>query len=93
MYERVLSLATVLLLAMSVPLSAIAVRGYWGAPFSRLLGPLPVILVSLAGLHVPTVLSVDAPVVYSATLSSLAVAASFAMAVEASLLLTGRRKL
>ncbi|RXK49035.1 hypothetical protein [Halorientalis pallida] len=93
MFTRILSLATVFVLAATLPLAAIAVRGYWRAPFSRLLRPLPVILGALVALHVPTVLAVDPPVAYSTVVSSLAVAASFAMAFEALLLLTGRRKL
>lgn len=86
-------MATVLVLAAALPLAVIAIRGYWQAPFSRLLRPLPVIVSALVALHVPTILAVDPPVVYSTVVSSLAVAASFAMAVEALLLLTGRRSL
>lgn len=93
MVAQIFSLATVVVLAATFPLSVIAVRGYWQAPFSRLLRPLPVIVCALLATHVPTVLAVDPPVVYTAVVSSLAVAASFAMAVEALLLLTGRRKL
>ncbi len=93
MFTRIFSLATVLVLAAALPLAVIAIRGYWQAPFSRLLRPLPVIVSALVALHVPTILAVDPPVVYSTVVSSLAVAASFAMAVEALLLLTGRRSL
>jgi hydrogenase-4 membrane subunit HyfE len=93
MFTRILSMATVFVLAATLPLAVIAVRGYWQAPFRRLLGPLPVIIGALVALHVPAVLAVDPPVVYATVVSSLAVAASFAMAFEALFLLTGRRKL
>jgi hypothetical protein len=93
MIGRLLGVATTLVLAAAVPLSVIAVRGYWRAPFNQLLRPLPVVLLAVIGTQLPGVLAVDAPIVYTAVISSLAVAGAFAMAVQAMLLLTGRQKL
>ncbi|MFB6163985.1 MAG: hypothetical protein ABEJ31_02395 [Haloarculaceae archaeon] len=93
MFVRLLSLGTVLVSTAALPLLAVAIRGYGGAPFGRLLQALAVAVVGLGLLELPTALAVDPPVAYVTVVSALAVAAAFAMAARAVRLLTGRQKL
>lgn len=91
--ERLLILATVLVLAAGLPLSVVAIRGFEGAPFRRVVRPVPVVFGAFIALNVPTLADVSVPIVYDAVVSSVAIGASLVVAVECSLLLGGWRDL
>lgn len=91
--EQILSLATVLVLAATLPLSLVAVRGFRGAPFGAVLRPLPVVLVAYVGLNAVWVLDVSVPPAYQIATSSVATAAALFSAARLVVLLTERRKL
>lgn len=90
--ERVLLLVTTLALAMALPLSVIAARGFSDAPFGRLLRPLPIVFGGYIALNVPTVLEVPMPPVYDVTVSSVAILAALYAAIQGFLLLGGYRR-
>lgn len=91
--DRILSLATVLVLAGTLPLALVAVRGYRGAPFGAVLRPLPVVLAAYIGLNSAWVLDVSVPPAYQIATSTVATAALLVSAAHVLVLLTERRKL
>lgn len=91
--ERALELTTLLVLAATLPLAVIAVRGFRGAPFSAVLRPLPVVIVAYLGMNAPGVMGVSAPMAYYLLASTAGVVGVLIAAVNALILLTGRRKL
>lgn len=91
--ERILAFATVLVLAATLPLSLVAVRGFRGAPFGRVLRPLPVVFVAYIGLNAVWVLDVSVPPAYQIATSSVAATAALVSAGRLVVLLTERRKL
>ncbi|USZ68369.1 hypothetical protein NGM10_01190 [Halorussus salilacus] len=91
--ERILSLATVLVLAATLPLSLVAIRGFRGAPFGAVLRPLPVVLVAYIALNSAWALDVSVPPAYQIVTSTVATGAVLVSAAHVLVLLTERRKL
>ncbi len=91
--ERVLALATLLVLAGTFPLAVVAARGFRGAPFGSVLRPIPVVLLAYAALNVDTALGVSVPPVYDLVVSAVATVAALVSAAHVLVLLTERRKL
>jgi hypothetical protein len=91
--ERLLALATTLVLAATLPVAVIAVRGFRGAPFGSVLRPLPFVLLAFVGLKAPTVTGVSAPAGLSLAASIVGVGGALVSAAHALVLLTERRKL
>lgn len=91
--ERILELATILVLAGTLPIAVIAARGFRGAPFGSVLRPIPFVLVAYIAMNVPEVVGVDLPEFYYLVSSTIGVAGVLVAAVQAVVLLTGRRKL
>ena len=91
--ERILALATTLVLAGTVPVAAIASRGFRGAPFGSVLRPLPVVLLAFIGLNANVALGVEVPPVYDLVLSTVATVGALVAAAHVLVLLTERRKL
>lgn len=91
--ERILELATVLVLAGTFPVAVIAVRGFRGAPFGAVLRPLPVVVLAYVGMNAPSVASLDAPTGYYLVTSTIGVVGALVAAAHALTLLTERRKL
>lgn len=91
--ERILALGTVLVLAATLPLSLVAIRGFRGAPFGSVLRPLPVVLVAYVALNSAWVLDVSVPPAYQVVTSTVATAALLVSAAHVLVLLTERRKL
>lgn len=88
---QILELLTLLVLTATVPLAVIAIRGFEDAPFGRVLRPLPIVFLGYVAYIGPTFLDITIPIMYYAAVSTVAVIASLIAALEASLLLTGRR--
>lgn len=91
--ERLLELATILVLAGTLPLAVIAVRGFRGAPFGSVLRPIPVVLVAYIAMNVPEVVDVGLPEIYYLVSSTIGVVGVLVSAAQAIVLLTERRKL
>lgn len=91
--ERVLSLTIILVLAATLPVAVIAVRGFRGAPFGSVLRPLPFVLLAFIGLQAPTAMGVSAPASLSLTTSVIGVGGALVSAAHGLVLLTERRKL
>lgn len=91
--ERLILVFTTLTLAAALPLSLIAVIGFRGAPFGRMLRVIPVVFLAFIALNVPTMAGIDPGTTYSVVCSSVGVGASLVAAVEALLLLGGYREL
>lgn len=91
--ERTLELTTLLILAATLPLAVIAVRGFRGAPFGAVLRPLPVVIVAYLGMNAPGVMGYSAPMAYYLLTSTVGVVGVLIAAANALILLTGRRKL
>lgn len=87
----ILEVLTLLVLAATLPLSAIAVLGFRDAPFGRVLRPLPVVFLGYILYITPQFVAVDLPLLFYAAVSTVAVIATLVAATEATLLLTGRR--
>jgi len=87
----VFELLTLLVLAASIPVAVIAYRGFSDAPFGRVLRPLPVVFLGYVAYIGPQYADVSLPATFYAVVSTIGVLATLAAAVEASLLLTGRR--
>lgn len=89
--ESVLEVLTLLVLTATLPLSVIAIWGFQGAPFGRVIRPLPVVFLGYILYIVPQFVPISLPLIFYAAVSTIAVLASLVAAMEASLLLTGRR--
>lgn len=92
-FERILELATMLVLAGALPISVIAARGFRSAPFGSVLRPIPVVLVAYVAMNVPGVVDVDFPESYYLISSTIGVVGVLVAAAQAVVLLTERRKL
>lgn len=91
--ERTLELATMLVLAGTLPLAVVAVRGFRGAPFESVLRPLPVVIVAYVAMNAPAVVGVSAPPTFYLATSTVGVLGALVSAGHALVLLTERRKL
>jgi hypothetical protein len=91
--ERLLALATTLVLAATFPVAVIAVQGFRDAPFGSVLRPLPFVFLAFIGLQAPTVVGVSAPAGLSLLMSIVGVGGALVSAAHALVLLTERRKL
>lgn len=91
--EQILSLATVLVLAATFPLSVVAVRGFRGAPFASVLRPVPVVLLAYIAFNAPYALDVEPSPTYYVVTSMVATAGTIVSAAHVVVLLTERRKL
>lgn len=91
--ERTLELATVLVLAGTLPLAVIAARGFRGAPFGSVLRPLPVVIAAFVGMNAPGVMGVSASPAFYVVTSTVGVVGALVSAAHALVLLTERRKL
>ncbi|NHN58762.1 MULTISPECIES: hypothetical protein [Halorussus] len=91
--ERMLALSTALVLAGTFPVAVIASRGFRGAPFGRVLRPIPVVVLAFAALNAPEALGVEISAGLYLVLSTAAVAGTLVAAAHALVLLTERRKL
>lgn len=91
--EGILELATMLVLAGTLPIAVIAARGFRGAPFGAVLRPIPVVLLAYIAMNVSGVLDVDLPEAYYLISSTIGVAGALVAASQAVVLLTERRKL
>lgn len=91
--DRILSLATTLVLAGTVPVAAIAARGFRGVPFGAVLRPLPVVLLAYVALNANVAVGVEVPPVYDLVASTVATVGALVSAAHVLVLLTERRKL
>lgn len=91
--ERVLALATTLVLAGTVPVAAIAARGFRGAPFGSVLRPLPVVLLAFVALNANVAVGVSVPPTYDLVALTVATFGALLSAAHILVLLTERRKL
>lgn len=91
--EGIFELATMLVLAGTLPIAVIAARGFRGAPFGSVLRPIPVVLVAYIAMNVSGVLDVDLPESYYLISSTIGVVGVLIAATHAVVLLTERRKL
>lgn len=91
--ERMLELATMLVLAGTLPIAVIAARGFRGAPFGSVLRPIPAVLVAYIAMNVSGVVDVELPEFYYLVSSTIGVAGVLVAAAQAVVLLTERRKL
>ncbi|WP_128478171.1 hypothetical protein [Halorussus pelagicus] len=90
--ERILALATILVLAGTFPLAVIAARGFRGAPFGSVLRPLPVLLLAYIALNAGTALGVSTPPAFNLAASAVATVTALVAAAHVLVLLTERRK-
>lgn len=86
-----LEFLTLLVLTATLPLSVISISGFDGAPFRRVLRPLPVVFLGYIFYIAPQFLPLELPLLAYAIVSSVGVVAALVAATEATLLLTGRR--
>lgn len=91
--ERVLALATTIILAGTFPLAVVASRGFRDAPFGSVLRPLPVVILAFAVMNAPESLDASLPDAYYAVVSLVAVGGTLVSAAHALVLLTEWRKL
>lgn len=91
--ERILALATTLVLAGTFPVAVIAARGFRGAPFGSVLRPLPVVLLAYIALNANVAVDVAVPPVYDLVASAVATVGALVAAAHVLVLLTERRKL
>ncbi|WP_137286844.1 hypothetical protein [Halorussus salinisoli] len=91
--ERILALATTLVLAGTVPVAVIAARGFRGAPFGSVLRPLPLVFLAYVALNANVVVGVAVPPVYDIVMSAVATVSALVAAAHVLVLLTERRKL
>lgn len=91
--EGIFELATMLVLAGTLPIAVIAARGFRGAPFGSVLRPIPVVLAAYIAMNVSGVLDVNLPGWYYLISSTIGVVGVLISATHAVVLLTERRKL
>ena len=89
--EQLLALLTALLLTAALPLSLIAVRGFWHAPFGAVLRPGPVVLVCYIVVSAVPIVVSPLPRTVLVVVSLVGTLSAFTAAVEAIRLLTERR--
>lgn len=89
----VLEFLTLLVLAATLPISVVAVREFEGAPFGRVLRPIPVVVLAFIVYNSPTYVDYDVPLTFYAVVSTVAVLGCLVAALEAALLLTERRRI
>lgn len=87
----VFEMLAMLVLAATLPVTFIAIRGFEDAPFVRVLRPMPVVFIGYIVYIGPQYLDLGLPLMFYAVVSTIGVLASLAAAAEATLLLTGRR--
>lgn len=85
-------LIEVLCLAAAIPLSLIAARGFWNAPFGRMVRPLPVVFVFFLAMDASNLTGLDLPRWYFYLLAVPGFWAASYAAVQGALLLTERRE-
>jgi hypothetical protein len=85
-------LVEVLCLAGALPLSVIAARGFWHAPFGRLVRPLPVVFACFLVMDASNLTGLDLPRWYFYLLAVPGFWAASYAAVQGALLLTERRE-
>ena len=91
--ERVLALATTIVLAGTFPLAVVASRGFRDTPFGSVLRPLPVVILAFVAMNAPQTVNADLPSLYSAVVSLVVTAGALVSASHAVVLLTEWRKL
>lgn len=91
--ERTLELATMLVLAGTLPVAVIAVRGFRGAPFGSVLRPLPFVILAYIAMNAPSVTGTEVPEIFYLVTSTIGVGGALVSAAHAIVLLTERRKL
>jgi len=91
--ERVLALATTVVLAGTFPLAVVAARGFRDAPFGSVLRPLPVVIAAFVAMNAPAAVDATLPDAYFLGVSLVATAGVLVSAAYALVLLTERRKL
>jgi hypothetical protein len=89
--ERALTATVAAALAGSFVFSLVAVRGFWDAPFGRVLRPLPIAFAGFLAAVVPELLGVVPPTSYLVVTATGAVLAAFIAAAQGFVLLTGWR--
>lgn len=87
------ALATLALLSAVLPLSLLAALGFRDAPFGSVLAPLPVTFGAYVLVNALQVLSVSVSSWVYLALTTVAILAAFAAALNATLVLTERRAL
>lgn len=85
-------LIEVLCLAAAIPLSLIAARGFWNAPFGRMVRPLPVAFASFLVMDASNLAGIDFPRWYFYLLAVPGFWAASYAGVQGALLLTERRE-
>ena len=85
-------LIEVLCLAAALPLSVIAARGFWNAPFGRMVRPLPVVFVCFLLMDAGNLTGLDPPRWYFYVLATPGFWAASYAAVQGATVLTERRK-
>lgn len=91
MLNEALILAEVVILSATLPLSVVAALGFWGSPFSKVTGPLPVVIACYLVADGSRLIFGHPPPYAYALLSSVAVVAAVYAAVNGAMLLTERR--
>ncbi|UPV73698.1 hypothetical protein M0R89_14265 [Halorussus limi] len=91
--ERILALATIIVLAGTLPLAVVAARGFQGAPFGSVLRPLPFVLLAYVALNAGTAVGVSLPPAVALVASGVATVGALVGAANVLVLLTERRKI
>lgn len=91
--ERVLTLATTVVLAGAFPLAVVASRGFRDAPFGSVLRPIPVVILAFVAMNAPGAVGATVPQAYYVTMSLVATTGALVAAAHGLVLLTERRKL
>lgn len=87
-----LVLIELLLVAVTLPLSLIAARGFWDAPFGRMIKPLPLVFAFYILLDFPNVVGMDLPRWYFYLTGAPAIAFASYAAFQGALLLSERQE-
>lgn len=90
--ETVLTVGTLVALSMGFPLSLIAARGYQGAPFARVVRPLPVVFGGYIVVNVNLLIEPDAVNLINLVFSTAAIVAALVAAANYAWLLAERRE-
>jgi hypothetical protein len=90
-FERALTATVAGALACSFVFSLVAVRGFWEAPFGRVVRPLPIAFAGFFAAVAPGLLGVVPPTSYLVVTATGGVLASFVAAAQGFVLLTGWR--
>lgn len=87
----IFEILAMLVLAAALPVTYLAMQGFQDAPFGRVLRPMPVVFLGYIVYIAPQYLDLGLPLSFYAVVSTISVLASLVAAIEATLLLTGRR--